>query len=459
MKKGTMSNLFNHFFKNHTNEVTSAMHEFFENNDIGPGAKFDFQDQREEGFFMEWVAFDYRLRNGKKLIEDFISENPLKLSVTELEAYEDLMINKYGMFEIVGIKLDEYIDLESLQSGKTYHVKEKMGTHDARLATILFCRIGKVDDHWELIGSDPISYPIHYTERAKALMRKDKSSMTPKDTLKLLQHKNSKQPSEFEANLSLSSEKLAQKKEKIISQLTKHLVKIKSKTSVQDILKIVFQAKGKPGDDTWKIIYILVGSLKAPSQKVIDLASDIWNYFPHKELNGLSPAQMVQEVYGKNNEDIFTSKKEVNINEINDSGLPVGAFLPLDAIIPESDIEETKTITLTEDKNGLVAGNYQLIENFCADRKCDCRKVMINFVNKKDIILATIGFGWESAKYYEKWIKDKELGRQMAGIYLEQDGIQTEDSPACLRLLKKALKDPYYVNCLRRHYKQFKASL
>ena len=473
MKKGTISKLHEYFFKNHQADAAIAIREFFQSEKADYDREVTITD-REDSLFMEWITFDYVLQNGKKLIDNFISENPLKLSVQELEVYENLKMNKYGMFEILKVKIDEYIDLESLQSGKIYRVKEKMGTHDAELKTLLFCRVGKVDDHWELIGSDSVSYPLNYTERAKALLRQDKSQMTPKDTLKLLNRQNSKQPSKFEAGLNMSNEELEDKKEKIIAQLTKYLEKNKLlrgkptgystpenkiKSTVQDILKTVFQAKGKPGDDTWKIIYMLVGSLKNPSQKVIDLVSDIWNYFPHKALGGLSPAQKVQEVYGKNSEDIFKSKKEINVTEINDLGLPAGAFLPLVVIVPELDGKDVKTIVLTEDKNGLRAGSYKLIENFCADRQCDCRKVMINLVNDKNEILATMGFGWEGIKYYEKWINDKKLAQEMTGAYLEKDGIQTEHSRECLRLFKKVLKDLYYVNCFRRHYKQFKASL
>lgn len=458
MKKGTISKLHDYFFKNYQADAAIAIREFFQSEKADYDREVTITD-REDSLFMEWITFDYVLQNGKKLIDNFISENPLKLSVQELKVYEDLKMNKYGMFEILKVKIDEYIDLESLQSGKIYRVKEKMGTHDAQVKTILFCRVGKVDDHRELIGSDPVSYPLNYTERAKALLRQDKSQMTPKDTLKLLNRQNSKQPSKFEAGSNLSNEELEEKKEKIIARLTKYLEKNKIKSTVQDILKTVFQAKGKPGDDTWKIIYMLVGSLNNPSQKVIDLVSDIWNYFPHKALGGLSPAQKVQEIYGENGEDIFKSKKEINVTETSDSGLPAGAFLPLTVIVPELDNKDVKTIILTEDKNGLRTGSYKLIENFCADRHCDCRKVMINFVNDKNEILATMGFGWEGVKYYEKWIKDKKLAQEMAGVYLEKDGIQTEHSRECLRLLKRVLKDLHYVNCLRRHYKQFKASL
>lgn len=48
---------------------------------------------------------------------------------------------------------------------------------------------------------------------------------------------------------------------------------------------------------------------------------------------------------------------------------------------------------------------YLLFENYCCDKKCDCRKVMINFVGKNSgKIFETISYGWEDLSYYVKWL-------------------------------------------------------
>lgn len=458
MKKGTTHKLFDHFFDNHTNEVIPAMCEFFDNNDIASKRRLNFQNEYEEGLFMEWVAFDHRLQNGKTLIEDFIAKNPLKLNAKELTVYKDLQMNKYGMYEIVKVKRDKYIDLENLQSGKLYRVIEKRGTHGAKAKTTWFCRVGKVGGHWELVGSNPIGYPVYHTKRMKALLRQDKTPMSPKDTRGLL-NQNSNQPSKFEKSLTMSAEELKNKRDKIKNELVKQLSKIKSKTTIDDILAIIYYENGQAADNILKITAMLTDESDIPKQKIIDLVLNAWNNFPHKSLNGLSPAEKAQQVYGSQKKEDFSSSNHWDAAEIDKSNLPVGAFLPLFAIAPELDEQEIKTVTLTEKKYGLIPGTYRLVENFCADRRCDCRKVMINLANNKNKIIATIGFGWENVKYYESWVEDKELARQMAGAYLEAGGIQTEHSQGCLRLVKKILKDPHYLNCLRRHYKQFKASL
>lgn len=458
MKKGTIHNLFKHFFTNHQDELIPAMAEFFDDKSIGPGTDLRLQNEQEEGLFMEWIAFDFRLRNGQKLIEDFIATNPFKLSTEALTVYHDLEMNKYGMYEIIKVERDKYIDLESLQSGKIYRVIEKSGTNRAKPKTTWFCRVGKVGDHWELIGSDPIGYPVFHTERMKALIRQDKTAMSPKDTRALLNQHNDR-PSKFEKNLTMSPESLEQEKTRIKNALIKQLSKTNSKSTLEEILAIIYNARGRAvADTTLRIASMLSDSSAIPAQRIIDLVTDAWNHFPHKSLGDLSPAEKAQEVYGESREN-FRSNDEIGSTRTEELGLPAGAFLPLFVIVPDLDEEEIKSIILSHEKYGLASGVYYLIENYCADRECDCRKAMINVVDDKNKIWATIGYGWESTKYYEKWIDDKELARQMTGIYQEVGGIQTDRTDGCLKLVKKALEDPYYINCLRRHYKQFKTAL
>lgn len=104
-------------------------------------------------------------------------------------------------------------------------------------------------------------------------------------------------------------------------------------------------------------------------------------------------------------------------------------------------------------------GKYFLLESYCNDKNCECRKVMISIVSK-DRIFATIGFGWENLKFYEKWIKDKEIAAKMKGISLELGGMQSEYAKVLLDVLSQDMKrDVAYVNRLKRHYKLFKKRL
>lgn len=141
------------------------------------------------------------------------------------------------------------------------------------------------------------------------------------------------------------------------------------------------------------------------------------------------------------------------------SDLPLGAFVPFFRLFPEEDAEmKTRKIMLLQDTFGLSKGGYFLVENYCADKECDCRKVMINVVtmDSKSTILGTVGFGWEEPEYYKKWLGDDQLGEEMAGTYIEAGGIQTGMEKECLDIVKNSLRDSKFVDLIKERYSIFK---
>jgi hypothetical protein len=145
----------------------------------------------------------------------------------------------------------------------------------------------------------------------------------------------------------------------------------------------------------------------------------------------------------------------------NKEDFQIGEFAPFFELFPESAEIKMRKISLLNDAFGLSKGTYVLVENYCIDKKCDCRKVMINVVqiDNKSKILGTIGFGWEDEKYYSEWIGNKKNGQLMVGAYLEPGGIQTNNSKHCLDLVKNSLQDSHYVDLIKERYRTFKEKL
>ena len=74
---------------------------------------------------------------------------------------------------------------------------------------------------------------------------------------------------------------------------------------------------------------------------------------------------------------------------------------------PEIAERETRTITILEQSPSLLPpGDYSLVEMYCDDHKCDCRRVFFYVVSptKKEPV-AVIAYGWERRKFYAKWMK------------------------------------------------------
>ena len=125
---------------------------------------------------------------------------------------------------------------------------------------------------------------------------------------------------------------------------------------------------------------------------------------------------------------------------------------------PDIAERETRCVIIPKG-NSLPAGSYYMVESFCNDKKCDCRRAFINVIYNDDII-ATIGFGWEDLKFYEKWAQDKSMAPDLKGPTLEVTGEYTKYSKKILELFKELMiPDKVFIERLKRHYKMFKERL
>lgn len=122
--------------------------------------------------------------------------------------------------------------------------------------------------------------------------------------------------------------------------------------------------------------------------------------------------------------------------------------------------KETRNVTIFEGHSTLPSDEYGLIELYCNDENCDCRRVMFNVASKKrNNFAAVIAYGWESVDFYRKWLRrdDPETIRELQEPVLNLMSPQSELAPALLELVRElVLKDPTYVARLKRHYQMFK---
>lgn len=112
------------------------------------------------------------------------------------------------------------------------------------------------------------------------------------------------------------------------------------------------------------------------------------------------------------------------------------------AIDPELAARETRVMHTLVPQDGLPTGAYGLLEFYCPDPACDCRRVMLNIAEEKDPdhFLAFISYGFD---------RDEE----MAGPFLDPMNSQSKYAEVLLELVKETvLNDPQYVARLERHY-------
>lgn len=130
-------------------------------------------------------------------------------------------------------------------------------------------------------------------------------------------------------------------------------------------------------------------------------------------------------------------------------------FVPFHEFYPELAIRETRSLNLSEPTLGLPAGSYGMIELYCNEPGCDCRRVFFSVVTPHSPRpLACISYGWESADFYQGWggFITREMAEEMARPSLDMAGRQSELAPALLRFVKEVLlADPAYIERLKRH--------
>ncbi|MBN1810768.1 MAG: SEC-C domain-containing protein [Anaerolineae bacterium] len=117
-------------------------------------------------------------------------------------------------------------------------------------------------------------------------------------------------------------------------------------------------------------------------------------------------------------------------------------LIPFYVVDLELAMQETRIMHTFDERDGLPAGSYGLLEFYCPDPACDCRRVMLNVVEEKhpNRFLASISYGFD---------RDDE----MAGPFLDPLNPQSRHAEKLLQLVEDAvLSDSRYVARLERHY-------
>jgi hypothetical protein len=147
------------------------------------------------------------------------------------------------------------------------------------------------------------------------------------------------------------------------------------------------------------------------------------------------------------------------------------AFMRMYEILPELALDETRTITVfANNEYNLPPSNYGLVEMYCNDENCDCRRVFLDVVSSElEKSVAYIAYGWESSNYYAEWFFGKQVDatklrgddlqtvKHLKGPCLNAGNPQSKLAPAILKIVTElVLSNKSYIDRLKRHYKLFR---
>ncbi len=305
MREGTIADLMDYYFENEefAGELERATEEFF-------GYKKNLADieinENIEGLFNEWLVYDFILENGKNLLEYFYDCNPLNFPENKLKIYKDLQNNEYAMFEVLKVKKGKGLEIMSLQSGREYFANEFMGTFQILKGNIFPGRVGKVDDHWELVGTNSLLFDIKISEEMRNNLLNAKDKVTPKIIYdiflsgKKLDKDGDNASVDFDEELSL---------EEIEAGLDEKLEEfgIKRYVSVDLIKKWISDLDWKENENIIStILSILLGLISAEhdieeAEGLVYLVISLYNATPQKYLGNISPNEAKENKKGKRN--------------------------------------------------------------------------------------------------------------------------------------------------------------
>ena|SRR2546427_807181 len=124
-------------------------------------------------------------------------------------------------------------------------------------------------------------------------------------------------------------------------------------------------------------------------------------------------------------------------------------------------VRDTVLLWLDRPGKGLPVTDYVLLEYYCDEPGCDCRRVLLDAVSS-DIpgrVFASIHFGWESLAFYRKWAGTRDLGdaRPLKKGVLDPRELHCDWADVILaHVRKEVLADPKAVARFKRHYEMCK---
>ena len=271
-----------------SDEVDEAYREFF-----GSLPVDQLQTEWEE-LFLEWLTFDYKQTGGTTFLVEYILRNPDNFDAEKISQFEQISRSHiYSMFEIQEINKGKWFVLENLHTGKIYKVLENTGTTILKDKGSIPGRIAKVDGNWYLVGANSVYFPMTHTQRSKKYMRKIKiTNYSPKDTVELLMAHDKNPPAPPEA---VTKKQIKNKKKQLKRVFEENAEKYRFSLSFNDLISEIYQENRVNILDFWKSL-----TKKGLSEKFLyekpEVLQDIWNYFPHRDLNDLSPIEVFMKM-------------------------------------------------------------------------------------------------------------------------------------------------------------------
>jgi hypothetical protein len=272
-----------------------AVKEFFDGGNLELPA--EYKDQISQ-LFNEWLIFDFKLPSGLNIITDYYFKNPDNLSQELLKELKQIIeTQKYDYFEVEKMRPGIWMEVWGLFSGKRYRVYElSLSIAMENQRGSFHNRIAKINNKYYFVGSNPLVFPITYTDRSRKFYSTAKKdiSLSPKHLLKLLIEKSQTN----DRRLSITKHDIKVKRKKLEKKFKKFVNKYGLEISFKKLTESVYH---ESYESNFADFYKDIMKIGIPEKMIFEqlqFFQDLWNYFPHKKLGGKCPAEKFKEAYG-----------------------------------------------------------------------------------------------------------------------------------------------------------------
>jgi len=267
-------------------DVPHAFEEFLFRIDMS-GLQIPEENIKE--MFKEWLLFDYKEKDRQTLIHQYYFLNPDKLSPSELNEYKQIIeTQSIHLLQVHSVSKSPYIFLQSIFTGKTFKVCDRALSSSAMDQNgSFFGRLAKVGEQYYLVGSNPLFFPIRYTDRAIKIYAKRKMpALSLKDVLKWV----SAPQKQKQKNVDIKQEQTRLQKdyERITSQY-------QTKVPFKKVLELVYEEKYTHNFADYLTDLMRIGVPEEACIEDLEFFQDVWNYFPHKCLGGQCPDELYRK--------------------------------------------------------------------------------------------------------------------------------------------------------------------
>lgn len=249
--------------------------------------------------FNEWLVFDFVLPNGKNLIENYLEKNADRMISKKGYACRNMLDNTYSLFKVLGVEEGVSLELHDIIRDKEYVVQEKKGSMQLHKGDAIFCRVGKGEDHWEIMSGKVHIFPFAIN---KAVAEMFKGAKEPINMKYIYNHFIKEKIGEKEIFQGTREGESKEAAKRMGEFLAKH--DLDTFVTVPLIQQWIYKfgTKGavfKDSNNLTTVFYGLMNSdLKKDVEEMLEAVTDLCNSSPMEKLNGVSPNEKKATIEG-----------------------------------------------------------------------------------------------------------------------------------------------------------------